>query len=59
MHIISEKQAEELLDIYGQGKVFQYEHRPSRLTLFGIELPSGRKITADPRAAAPRKTEGE
>jgi len=59
MIIASEQQATEIAAAYAGSKVFQYEARPSRLTLFGVELSNGRKITLDPRAAAPRKTEGE
>ncbi len=56
--IVSEQQAHEVgALIGGDYKVLWYEHRRTRLTLFGVLLAGGRWITADPRAAAPRKTQ--
>jgi hypothetical protein len=63
--IASEQQAEDIGKAITGGTrpkdftVYQYEHRPSRLTAFGVKLPNGRRITADPRAAAPRNQNGE
>jgi hypothetical protein len=63
--IVSEQDAEQVGEYITGGKhpvaftVFTYEHKPSRLTAFGVQLPTGTTITADPRAAAPRKTTGE
>ena len=54
MFIASEQQAHEVgALIGGHYTVFQYEHRPSRLTLFGVKSTTG-TFTQDPRAAAPR-----
>jgi hypothetical protein len=61
MLIASEQQAREVarhFDVWNDEdyKIFTYPHRPTKITLFGIELFSGTIITTDPRAAAPRKT---
>jgi hypothetical protein len=58
--IVSEQQAHDIGALTGEAyRVFWYEQRKSRLTLFMVVLPNGRKITTDPRAAAPRNTTGE
>lgn len=62
--IVSEQQAHEVaqyLDVWNDKDytVFWYEHKPSRLTLFGVKLFNGTFVTTDPRAAAPRTTTGE
>ena len=64
MLIVSEQQAREVgqyLDVWNDEDftIFQYEHRPSRLTLFGVKLFNGSLITRDPRAAEPRNQNGE
>ena len=54
MFIASEQQAHAVGDfIGGDYTVFKYEHRPTRLTLFGVKSTTG-IFTQDPRAAAPR-----
>lgn len=63
--IPSEQQAEKIGEARTGGKrgqafeVFMYEHRPSRVTLFGVELPDGSLITADPSVSATRMTKEE
>ena len=59
MIMASEQQAEQVAAYLGGGKVFWYEHRPTRITLFMVILPDGRRIMFDPRAAAPRIKNGE
>ena len=60
MLIISEQQAHEVgKSIGGEYTVGWYEHRPTRITAFVVILPGGRRITLDPRAAAPRNQNGE
>lgn len=59
-YIISEDQAKAIgTELSGSGfTVFQYKQAKSNLTLFGVELPSGKTFTRDPRAAAPRNAKG-
>ena len=53
MVIASEQQAHEIgHHIGGKYRVFWYEHRKTRLTLFGVDCRLG-SITHDPRAAVP------
>ena len=59
--IASEARAEEIGRAETGGEpgqaftVFQYEHKPSRLTLFGLEIIASKTLVFnDPRAAAPR-----
>lgn len=42
--IPSEEQANRIAERHPGSKVFWYEAKPSRLTLFGVELPSGQRI---------------
>lgn len=59
MTITSEQQAREIAALHDGAKVFWYEHRPSRLTLFMVVLPDGTRLMQDPRAAEPRNQNGE
>jgi len=59
MFIASEQQANEIAALHPGSKVFWYEQRPLRLTLFMVVLPNGTRLMQDPRAAEPRNQNGE
>lgn len=63
--IASEQQAEDIGTHLTNGrrdrdfKVYWYEHRHTRLTLFGVDLLDGRDVRRDPRLTVSSNTQQE